>query len=291
MSQQKKITVIGAGLMGSALAKGFAAAGNEVRIWNRTFDRAKAVGGGTTPIESLTEAIAGSKLVVVSVSNYDASDAILRADGVVDGLAEATLIQITSGTPNQARQSLEWAEKHGISYLDAKILGYPSSVGTEWATVFYAGSRDLYDRHEATFKQIAENSVYVDEEIGSAATIDCAILAAYYGGSLAALQGAAMCAAEGLDPERFFAYKDTYVGLVDITSDAARAMVAANDFSGDQCSLDTHVGALQHIAALSRDAGIDSQVTEQLLSSYKKAQDVGLGGQELPAVYQTILTK
>ena len=98
-----------------------------------------------------------------------------------------------------------------------------------------------------------------------------------------------MCAAEGLDPERFFAYKDTYVGLVDITSDAARAMVAANDFSGDQCSLDTHVGALQHIAALSRDAGIDSQVTEQLLSSYKKAQDVGLGGQELPAVVRATL--
>ncbi len=291
MSTAKKITVIGSGLMGSSLARGFAATGNDVRAWNRSHDKAKAVGGGVTAVESVTDAIAGSDIVMVSVSNYDATMEILNSPGVADALQGTTLVQITSGTPNQARANQKWAQGHGIDYLDTKILGYPSSVGTEWATVFYAGPRDLFDRHEDTFKQIAVNTVFVDEEIGSSATIDCAILAAYYGGSLAAIQGAAMCAAEGLNPDRFFEYKDTYVGLIAITSDAARDMIRANDFSLDQCSLDTHVGALKHIAELSRDAGIDSSVTEQLFSSYQKAQKAGHGGLELAAVYQTIMNK
>jgi hypothetical protein len=31
-------------------------------------------------------------------------------------------------------------------------------------------------------------------------------------------------------------------------------MIESNDFSGDQCSLNTHVAALEHIVRLSKDA-------------------------------------
>ena len=68
-----KIAVIGSGLMGSALARAFAAAGHDVAVWNRTPSKARAVGGGTVAFENLIEAVSGRGLVVVSVSNYAAS--------------------------------------------------------------------------------------------------------------------------------------------------------------------------------------------------------------------------
>ena len=176
-----------------------------------------------------------------------------------------------------------------MNYLDAAILAYPGFVATDYATVFYAGSRAVFDRHLATLQAIARNSVYVDEKIGSAATLDCAILEAYYGSSLAFLHAAAMCKAEGLDPKIFFSHKSSFLGLVSVTADAAQGMVERNDFSGDQCSLDTHVAAIEHIVRLSKDARISARFPQELLENYKRALSEGLGRQELPAVFRTLM--
>ncbi len=288
-SSPTKIAVIGSGLMGSALARAFAAVGHEVAVWNRTPGKARAVGGGTVAMENLIEAVSGRELVVVSLSNYAACSEVFSSEGVTPALAGKTLVQLTSGSPADAREALEWAKANGVDYLDAAILAYPGFVATEYATVFYAGSRPVFDRHLETLQAIARNSIYVDERIGSAATLDCAILEAYYGGSLAFLHAAAMCKAEGLDPKTFFSHKNSFLGLLSVTADAAQGMIESNDFSGDQCSLDTHVAAIEHIVRLSRDARINTRFPKELLDNYKRALSAGLGGKELPAVFRTLV--
>lgn len=287
-SNAAKIGVIGSGLMGTALARALASAGHDVVVWNRTPSKAQAVGGGTVAKENLIEALSGRELVIVSVSNYAASFELFSAKGVAQALSGKTLVQLTSGSPADARAALEWAQAHGVDYLDAAILAYPSFVATDYATVFYAGSRSVFDRHLSTLQAIAKNSIYVDEKIGSAATLDCAILEAYYGGSLAFLHAAAMCQAEGLDPKTFFAHKNSFLGLISVTADAAQGMIERNDFSGDQCSLNTHVAAIEHIVRLSQDARMSARFPKELLENYKRAVSAGLGGQELPAVFRTL---
>ncbi|MCY1077092.1 NAD(P)-dependent oxidoreductase [Archangium lansingense] len=287
-SRSVKIAVVGCGLMGSALARAFSAAGHDVAVWNRTPDKARAVGGGTVAKENLVEAVSGRELVVVSLSNYAASFEAFSAKGVASALAGTTLVQLTSGSPADARSGLEWAKAYGVDYLDAAILAYPGFVATDYATVFYAGSRPVFDRHLETLQAIARNSVYVDEKIGSAATLDCAILEAYYGGSLAFLHAAAMCKAEGLDPKAFFAQKNSFLGLISVTADAAQGMIENNDFSGNQCSLNTHVAAIEHIVRLSKDARLSARFPKELLDNYKRALSAGLGEKELPAVFQTL---
>nr|WP_272491473.1 NAD(P)-binding domain-containing protein [Corallococcus exercitus] len=286
--EMTKLAVIGSGLMGSALARAFAAAGHDVAVWNRTHSKARAVGGGTVAFENLVEAVSGRELVVVSVSNYAASSELFSSQAVASVLAGKTVVQLTSGSPADARGGLEWARAHGVDYLDAAILAYPAFVATDYATVFYAGSRAVYDRHLETLRAIAKNSVYVDEKIGSAATLDCAILEAYYGGSLAVLHAAAMCQAEGLDPKAFFAQKNSFLGLISVTADAAQGMIENNDFTGQQCSLNTHVAAIEHIVRLSTDARISSRFPRELLENYRRALGAGLGEQELPAVFRTL---
>jgi len=274
--------------MGSALARAFAAAGHEVAVWNRTAGKARAVGGGTVAFEDLRQAVTGRELVVVSLSNYAAWRELCASGDVASALSGKTLVQLTSGAPADARGGLEWARANGVDYLDAAILAYPAFVATDYATVFYAGSRAVFDRHHATLQALARNSVFVDEQIGSAATLDCAILEAYYGGSLAVLHAAAMCKAEGLDPRAFFAQKNAFLGLISVTADAAGDMISRDAFSGDQCSLDTHVAAIEHIVRLSADARISTRFPRELLENYRRAVGAGLGGQELPAVFRTL---
>ncbi|NNC04306.1 NAD(P)-dependent oxidoreductase [Corallococcus exiguus] len=283
-----KLAVIGSGLMGSALARAFASAGHDVAVWNRTPGKARAVGGGTVAFENLVDAVAGRSLVVVSLSNYAAWSELVASPAIASALSGTTLVQLTSGSPADARGGLEWARAHGVDYLDAAILAYPAFVATDYATVYYAGSRAVFERNQETLQAIAKNSVYVDEKIGSAATLDCAILEAYYGGSLAVLHAAAMCQAEGLDPKAFFAQKNSFLGLISVTADAAQDMIERNDFTGQQCSLNTHVAAIEHIVRLSTDARISARFPRELLENYRRALGAGLGEQELPAVFRTL---
>ncbi|RKI19747.1 NAD(P)-dependent oxidoreductase [Corallococcus sp. AB030] len=283
-----KLAVIGSGLMGSALARAFASVGHDVAVWNRTPGKARAVGGGTVAFENLVEAVTGRSLVVVSLSNYAAWSELVASPAIASALTGTTLVQLTSGSPADARGGLEWARAHGVDYLDAAILAYPAFVATDYATVYYAGSRAVFERHQETLQAIAKNSVYVDEKIGSAATLDCAILEAYYGGSLAVLHAAAMCQAEGLDPKAFFAQKNSFLGLISVTADAAQDMIERNDFTGQQCSLNTHVAAIEHIVRLSTDARISDRFPRELLENYRRALGAGLGEQELPAVFRTL---
>jgi 3-hydroxyisobutyrate dehydrogenase-like beta-hydroxyacid dehydrogenase len=68
-------------------------------------------------------------------------------------------------------------------------------------------------------------------------------------------------------------------------------MLEGRDYSGDQCALDTHVGALAHIVSLSHEAGLDSRLPDTLYSVYAAAAAAGLGAKELPAVYELFRAK
>jgi 3-hydroxyisobutyrate dehydrogenase-like beta-hydroxyacid dehydrogenase len=288
-----RVTVIGAGNMGSALARAFAGAGHKVTVWNRTIAKAAPMAEVCTVQPKLDEAIKDAEVAVVSLSDYRVFDAVVAKDEIGDLLAAQgpTLVQLSSGTPKDARSAEQWSDSKGVKYLDGAILAYPSFVATEYATVFYSGKKKHFDAIEETLQALAKSSVFVDEAIGAAATIDCAILEAYYGGCAAFLHAAAMCRAEGIDPNRYFAYKDSFVGLISVTADAAQPMVSARAYEGTQCTLNTHVAAIAHIVGLSRDAGIDVTFPKGLYDRYAAAIQAGYGEKELPAVFETFLEK
>jgi 3-hydroxyisobutyrate dehydrogenase-like beta-hydroxyacid dehydrogenase len=68
-------------------------------------------------------------------------------------------------------------------------------------------------------------------------------------------------------------------------------MLERRDYAGDQCSLDTHLGALAHIVSLSREAGLDNRLPDTLYAVYAAAVAAGLGAKELPAVYELLRAK
>jgi 3-hydroxyisobutyrate dehydrogenase-like beta-hydroxyacid dehydrogenase len=71
------VTVIGLGLMGSALARAFLQAGHELTVWNRTPAKTAAFEGLARIAGTVQEACAASDAVVVSVPKYEVSNALL----------------------------------------------------------------------------------------------------------------------------------------------------------------------------------------------------------------------
>lgn len=177
--EKSPLSLLGLGAMGTALARAWLAAGHPLTVWNRTAERAEALAAaGARVAATPAEAVAANDLVVVCLLD-DASvgEALAAAD-----LSGKDLVNLTTGTPAEARDRARWAVDRGARFLDGGIMAVPPMIGMpeSGAYVLYSGSRALFDAHEATLA-VPTGTVYTGEDPGSAALHDVALLSAMTG--------------------------------------------------------------------------------------------------------------
>jgi len=145
-----KVTVIGAGRMGSALATVLFHKGFATTVWNRTGAKTEALSRlGLSVGQSVEESVREADIVVVSVSDYSSTRQLLQQPDIETALRGKIIVQLSSGTPKEAREMDVWARRCGIAYLDGAILGSPEWIGTPACTIFYSGPSDGLWRQDA----------------------------------------------------------------------------------------------------------------------------------------------
>ena len=119
------VTVIGLGAMGSALAGAVLDAGYPTTVWNRTPERMQPlVARGAVAAAGVGEAIEASRLVIVCLLDVASVTDVL--DPVKDALAGRVLVNLTNGTPAQARVL---AGRYDADYLDGGIMAVAPQIG------------------------------------------------------------------------------------------------------------------------------------------------------------------
>jgi 3-hydroxyisobutyrate dehydrogenase-like beta-hydroxyacid dehydrogenase len=82
----------------------------------------------------------------VIVNDYVTSERLLRSGGLTKGLRGKLLVQLTSGSPKQAREMAAWARQHEIQYLDGAIMATPNLIGGPECTILYSGPGHLFEK-------------------------------------------------------------------------------------------------------------------------------------------------
>lgn len=195
------LTLLGLGAMGTALARTWLAAGHPLTVWNRTPARAEALaadGALTTP--TAAEAVAANELVVLCLLD-DASveEALTGID-----LTGKDLVNLTTGTPAQARARAAWAEKRGARFLDGGIMAIPPMIGVpeSGGYVFYSGSPAAFAAHRETLT-VPTGARFVGEDPGFAALQDVALLSAMTGMFAGISHAFALVRKEDIDLSQF----------------------------------------------------------------------------------------
>src|SRR5690242_1180560 len=112
-----EVSVIGLGEMGTALARVLLQKGHHVTIWNRTSAKAEPlVQEGAILASNAASAISVSPVVIICVANYETAYSILETKEATPALAGRVLVQLSTGTPRQARDSEIWAKERGAAY-------------------------------------------------------------------------------------------------------------------------------------------------------------------------------
>ncbi|KAH6842380.1 hypothetical protein B0I37DRAFT_196354 [Chaetomium sp. MPI-CAGE-AT-0009] len=202
------ITSIGIGNMGAALASALLKAPTtpKLTIWNRTADRPLVKGliaEGAVFEASVAAAVARSSTVLLCLLDYPSITAalapLLQAGGTP--LAGKTIINLTNGTPNQARDMNATLKRLGAAaYFDGGIMVTPQLVGTPASFVILSGETQarLDDAAGTDGGAVSEllkpigTVQYVGADAGAASLYDVAALTAMYGMFMGAFTGIAM---------------------------------------------------------------------------------------------------
>ena len=139
----KEISIIGLGAMGSALARALLSNGYLVTVWNRSAEKAAPlVQEGAILAPSAAAAISASPVVIINVTNYSSSrDIISTAD-----ISGRLLIELSTGTPKEARDAAAWALAQGAEYIDGAIMATPEQMGRPDTPLFASGPESSFKK-------------------------------------------------------------------------------------------------------------------------------------------------
>ncbi|WP_117211070.1 NAD(P)-binding domain-containing protein [Allorhizocola rhizosphaerae] len=113
-----RVSVLGLGAMGSALAGALVKAGYETTVWNRSPGRADAlVAHGAKAAATAGGAVRAGRVVIACLLDHASVHEVL--DPLLGELAGRTLINVTTTSPAQSRELAAWAARAGVAYLDA----------------------------------------------------------------------------------------------------------------------------------------------------------------------------
>ncbi|PHP66020.1 2-hydroxy-3-oxopropionate reductase [Zhengella mangrovi] len=130
-----KIAFLGTGLMGGPMAANLLKAGFPVTAWNRTRAKADAlVPAGATVAGTPAEAVGDADYVIFMLSDGTAVGSMLFDQGVAEAMKKgATVLDMSSIKPSQARDHAARLEAMGLGHVDAPVSG--GTRGAEAATL------------------------------------------------------------------------------------------------------------------------------------------------------------
>jgi 3-hydroxyisobutyrate dehydrogenase-like beta-hydroxyacid dehydrogenase len=283
------VSMIGLGAMGSALAKALLRDGYRVTVWNRTSSKADPlVEEGAILAPSPAAAVGASPIVIVCLADYTVSHSILAADEVAPVLAGRLLVQLSTGRPQEARDSEAWAQKRDAGYLDGAIMAMPNQIGTSEAAIFASGDEAAFRRTEPLLGSFAGKVRYLGRPVGSASALDFATLSHVFGGLLGAVHGAVICESEGLRVDAFGAL---LADLAPVIGDMMKHMCNAihtGMYEPPLGSVATCVDAFEGITQQAEEAGINSEFPVFARGIFKRALAAGYGKEEAAAVIKVL---
>jgi len=155
------VAVLGTGIMGAPMARNLLKAGFQVRVWNRTRDKARVlVAEGADLAETPADAVREAAFVLTMLTDTAAILAVMgqAAESVPDG---AVWLQ-TGMVGGEVQPVARLAEDHGITFVDCPVIGTRETAKRGRLVVLASGPGDALDRAQPIFDAIASKTVRLE---------------------------------------------------------------------------------------------------------------------------------
>lgn len=287
MNVDKNVSVIGLGPMGFVLARTLLDNGYKVTVWNRTAEKAASLlQDGAVFAADAAAAVKASPVVITCLNSYEITRSVLETAGA--NLRGRLLLELTTGTPQDARNAETWAVSQGADYLDGALLATPRQIGKADTPIFIAGTKAAYERGEAILKVLGGNSMYMGDAVGAAAAWDLSILSSLFGLIAGFLQGARIFESEKLPVNELGNMINLIAPVLGEMVRHEGVVISNNDFGHPQSTLKTCIVSMDLMIKQAQEAGITAEVPNFLQQLMNKGIKAGYGEEQLGALIKAM---
>jgi 3-hydroxyisobutyrate dehydrogenase-like beta-hydroxyacid dehydrogenase len=283
------VTVIGLGLMGQALAGAFLRAGHPTTVWNRTAAKAdQLVAAGADLADSVEDAVSAGSLVVVCVTDHDAVHRLRGSIGdVLDG---RVLVNLTSGTSQEARETAEWAAGRGGAYLAGAIMSIPRQIGTAESLILYSGPLSAFEQHGAPLRSLGDGAMYLGADHGLSSLYAGAGVSLMWSILNGFLHGAALLGTAGVDASTFDSFARQNIATVTGMLSGYAQQIDEGSYPAPDATIETHVAAMNLLVHESETLGVNAELPEFVKTLADRAVAGGRGGDGYAAMIEVFRT-
>jgi 3-hydroxyisobutyrate dehydrogenase-like beta-hydroxyacid dehydrogenase len=280
-----RVSVLGLGAMGSALAGALLEAGYPTTVWNRSPGRAEdLLARGARAAATAGDAVRAGGVVVVCLLDHASVHQVL--DPLADELTGRTLVNVTTTSPAESRELADWAARAGIAYLDGGVMAVPSMIGRPGASILYSGSAEAFEQCEPLLDHWG-TSTYFGADAGLASLYDLALLSGMYVMFAGFLHGAAMVAPAGVTAREFAGLAAPWLTAMTGAFEGFATVVDGGDYTvpGQQSLLFSDLGG---ILAASADQGVGTEAVAMVQRLVRRQIDAGHGEEGFARIYESI---
>ncbi len=277
------IAFLGAGTMGAPMARNLLRSGFDLRLWNRTPERARPLeADGATLCGDPTEAARDAEIVITMLS--DAEAVLAAATPALDAVApSAVWLQMSTIGLEGTNRCAEIADRAGVTLVDAPVLGTRQPAENAQLVILASGAPDARERAQPVFDVVGRRTLWLGEAgVGSRCKV---VVNSWIVGVVNVLaETIGLAHALDLDPQQFFDAIDG--GPLDLPYARLKgaAMIAENfDDAAFRLALARKDADLVLEAA--GQLGLELPVMEAVAERMRAVEDDGHGDEDMAATY------
>jgi 3-hydroxyisobutyrate dehydrogenase len=274
------VAVLGTGTIGGPIARNLARAGFEVRVWNRTREKAERLAGdGATVCDTAAEAAHGAGLVLTVLADVDSTAETVGELEFADG---AVWVQMATVGVEGAERLAELAERKGVAFVDAPVLGTRKPAEDGKLVVLAAAPDDALDRCQPVFDAIGQETRRLGP-VPNGSKLKMATNLWLLAVTNAAAEAIALAEGLGLDPRDFLAaMKGSQIDTpyLHLKGEAILERRLEPSFRLELAAKDSALV----LEAVDR-AGIEARVARAVREAFERGIELGYGDEDMAAVY------
>ncbi len=264
--------------MGAPMARNIAVAGHEVRVWNRSREKAEGI-EGVVAADSPAGATEGADAVVTMLADGDAVQSV-APDAIREGVDWLQMATVGIAATEKLAQL---AAERGAPFVDAPVLGTKQPAENGELVVLASGPSDARERVKPVFDAVGSKVV----ELGDAGegTRLKLVLNAWLVALVEGLgETIAFAEAIGVDPRQFLEVIDGAPMGAPYAQLKGKAMIQ-REFAPPSFELSLARKDARIVLEAARRHDIDLPIAEVVERQMTKAIDAGHGQEDLAATF------
>ena len=280
-----KVSVLGAGLMGSPFSLRLLGEGHEVTVYNRSSDKlTHLISKGANITTNPLDAIANSKIIIMMLSGYSAITEVLFSTPI--DMKDKLFVQMGTISPNESRELFTRISRLGAKYIEAPVLGSIPEALSGKLIVMVGGSLDDFNYVVPILDCLGENPILIGD-VGTAAALKLAMNQLIAALTTAFSLSFGFCMRNGVDTEK---YMDVVrqSALYAQTYDKKLKKYLERNFDGANFSAKHLNKDVNLFLADAESLGMDCSSLQGIAKITTQAIKQGLGDKDYSAIYEII---